>query len=184
MSGAMRCMNYLSTPTRRSFLVALLLSVSGLAAALVLQYHYGMHPCPLCVTQRIALCALAVFSLAGALAPLRVATTVSVVARVCAAGGLGVAGWHTAHVLFPPREQSCAPGLGYWLDHLWIADRMPWMFSPSGDCLRDAASFLELPLPAYALALFLLIFMTLRTAVTPRRQVVVPHQHARTGPRA
>ena len=174
-------MNHLST--RQAFLIALLLSVSGLAAALVLQYHYGMHPCPLCVTQRIALCVVAMLSLAGALAPLRAATAVSVVARTCTAGGMAFAAWHTAHVLFPPREESCAPGLGYWLDHLWIADRMPWMFSPSGDCLRDAASFLALPLPAYSVALFLAIFLTLRAAVVPRRQLVVTHRQAKASPR-
>lgn len=181
MLGAICCMTYLST--RQSFLVALLLSVSGLAAALVLQYHYGMHPCPLCVTQRIALCGLGVFSLAGALAPLRAATAVSIIARLCAAGGLVLAAWHTAHVLFPPREESCAPGLGFWLDHLWIADRMPWMFSPSGDCLRDAVNLIGLPLPAYSVALFLAIFVVLRAAVTPRRTVVVTHQRPKRGPR-
>ena len=168
-------MNYL-TP-RQSFLAAFLVSVGGLGAALLLQYHFGMHPCPLCVTQRIALCVTALFALVGMVAPLRAATCLSILARAVSVGGLGLAAWHTAHVLFPPREQSCAPGLGYWLDHLWIADRMPWMFSPSGDCLRDAAGFLGIPLPAYSVALFLLLIVVLRIAVSPgRRMSVIAHK--------
>ncbi|KWU17791.1 disulfide bond formation protein B [Burkholderia cenocepacia] len=155
-------MSYLTT--RQAFLVAFVLSVGGVAAALLLQFRFGMHPCPLCVTQRIALCATALLSLSGMLLPQRVATPLSLLARAAALGGLGLAAYHTHHVLFPPQEQSCAPGLGSWLDRLWIADHMPSLFSPSGDCLKDAAGVFSIPLPAYAVVLFLLLIIVLRAA--------------------
>ncbi|MNR71620.1 disulfide bond formation protein B [compost metagenome] len=139
---------------RAALACALVASSAGLAIALVLQYGFDMLPCPLCVLQRMALCAVALVSIIGLVLPGS--------RRAAAAGalggslvGAGVAVWHLITVYVPSEEATCGPGLGTWVDHLWVTDLAPWLFAPMGDCIKDAASIFGFPLPAAALCFFL-----------------------------
>jgi disulfide bond formation protein DsbB len=144
------------------------ISTVALCSALILQYCFGELPCPLCVAQRMAFVLIALVSL--------VELGLSGTGRkIVAAGnllmaviGMSVATYHVAKIYFPGKEETCGPGLGTWIDHLWVTDQLPWLFAPQGDCLRDASTLLGLPLPAYSLALFFVLTVVAKKCISSR----------------
>lgn len=147
---------------RRYALCALVLSVGGLALALVLQHGFGMAPCPLCITQRMALVVTALCAAVALAVPQRYRAVFSWSGAAASAAGLSLASWHTYKMLVPSTATTCAEGLGFWLDNLWFSEHLPFIFAPRGDCIQDAANLLGTPLPAYSVVLFLAIAIFFR----------------------
>lgn len=144
------------------------MSISGLAGALILQHFFKMEPCPYCVVQRMILCVIALTSILGLISSHT--RSLSAIGAVTSAFGFMAAVGHTIKVTFPSNDESCAPGLGTWLDNLWTAELLPQLFAPVGDCLRDASTLFYLPLPLYAAGLFLgLTVMLVLNAINAKK---------------
>ncbi len=132
--------------------------ISLLSFALYLQFYRDMLPCPLCVLQRYAFIALAVFCLIGAAANIpRVGAGFGLIAAL---GGSGIAArhlWVQAH----PNVSCGIDPLETFLNVAASAKLWPAMFKADGMCTTDYAPILGLSIPQWSLAWFVLFTLIL-----------------------
>ena len=135
-----------------------LASVIGMAFALYLEHGQGLHPCPLCVFQRIGLIGLGLISLIAFLHNPASNGMKRVYAFFGALSILWSAGVAARHVwlqsLTPDEVPSCGPGLDYWLETLPLKSVFQQVLTGSGECARVDWTFLGQSLPVWSLAFF------------------------------
>jgi disulfide bond formation protein DsbB len=145
----------LTNPTRVFGIVALI-SVGGVAAAMVSQHVYDMQPCPWCVLQRLIFVLIALVAGLGLL--WRSSTgrfTVALSVDVLATLGIVTALWQ--HFV-AAASQSCNLTLAdkimaaTGLDGLW-----PDVFAARASCADAAVSMFGVPYEFWSLALFAMI---------------------------
>jgi disulfide bond formation protein DsbB len=138
---------------RRAAVYAAVASIAVVlvAAAVTLQFVDHIEPCPLCILQRYAFSAVALFALLAATLNGRASTAFALLALLSALTGAGIAAWHVHLQLFPPPETSCGPTLQYLLNNLPLGRALPRIFVGFGDCTEVTWTFLRLSLPAWAL---------------------------------
>lgn len=152
-------------PFRASFRVQFLLgflACAGLMAyALYSQYVLGYEPCPLCTFQRVAMIALGLVFLAGALhAPARRGARVGwgFLALVPALSGIGIAGRHVWMQNLPPDQvPACGPPLEFLRETLPLAEVVRKVLTGSGQCATIDWQFLGLSMPAWVLICFVVL---------------------------
>ena len=122
--------------------------------ALYAQYGWHLEPCPLCIFQRVAICAMGLGFTLGALhGPTRRAAQVAYALAISSAGvwGIATAGRHLWLQHLPPDQvPACGPGLGYLFDAFPFVKMLKLAFAGSGECAK-IEPFLGLPLPAWVL---------------------------------
>jgi len=135
--------------------------VIGLMAyALFAQYVQGYEACPLCIFQRVALIALGLVLLVGALhAPVGAgARAYGLLGVIAAAAGIGIAGRHLYLQSLPPDQvPACGPGLDYLWDTFPMLDMLRLVFTGSGECAEVNWSFLGLSMPGWVLIWFVIL---------------------------
>ena len=121
--------------------------------ALKLQQIDELHPCPLCISQRIAvivvgLLALLAFVHNPARASARVYSGLQVLAALL---GAGIAGRHL-WIQSLPEDQvpACGPGLQYMFENFPFMRALKLLFSGDGSC-AEVQLFLYLPIPFWVL---------------------------------
>lgn len=143
---------------RTQCLAGFLACAGLLAYALYTQHFGGLLPCPLCTFQRGAFIALGlVFLLAGWHAPKHAATRAfyGVLALVCAAVGVAIAGRHVWLQNLPPNEvPACGPDLSYLMEAFPLGDVLRKVFTGSGECAEVDWTFLGLAMPTWSLIWF------------------------------
>lgn len=143
---------------RAQFLLGLAVCLALLAYALYTQHYGGLLPCPLCTFQRGAFVALAlVFLLGGLHNPKRAGgrSAYSVLASLCAAAGVAIAGRHVWLQGLPPAQvPACGPDLSYMMEAFPLADVLSKVFTGSGECAKVDWTFLGLAMPAWSLVWF------------------------------
>ncbi|MBN7798255.1 disulfide bond formation protein B [Parahaliea mediterranea] len=154
------------------FGLALLALVSMLFAYFYLQQHLGLAPCPLCMTQRVAVVALGVFALLAALHN-PTGNGRRIYAALCAVAatfGAAIAGRHV-WLQYLPEDQvpACGPSLEYMLETLPFAETVKMVMMGDGNCAETMWTFLGLSIPEQTLGLFLVLlaislWQLLRTA--------------------
>lgn len=141
---------------------ALLALVAMLFAYYYLQRYLELAPCPLCMTQRVAIVAGGVFALLAALHNpggwgRRVYAGLCVLAAVF---GTAVAGRHVwlQHL---PEDQvpACGPSLEYMLETLPFAETVSMVLMGDGNCADVSWTFLGLSIPEQTLLLFVAILL-------------------------
>lgn len=141
-------------------------SIFALLAALGLEHTLGLPPCTWCVIQRFIFLNIALLGMICWMAP-ALTSKISLIMQSLSLSGVAAAGWHFFEVYVHNAEASCsAQGLMYWVDNLLIVQLLPWLLSPRGDCVQDAASLLGIPLPLYSLSLYVFSFLVIRKAYT------------------
>ncbi|MFV0276556.1 MAG: disulfide bond formation protein B [Parahaliea sp.] len=150
-----------SLSPRRVFLgLALLALVAMLFAYYFLQQHLGLAPCPLCMTQRVAVVAGGVIALLAALHDpsgwgRRVYAALCVLA---AAFGAAVAGRHVWLQHLPTDQvPACGPSLEYMLQTLPFSETVSTVLMGDGNCAQTLWTFLGLSIPEQTLLLLLFI---------------------------
>jgi len=139
---------------------ALLALASMLFAYYYLQLHLGLPPCPLCMTQRVAVVAGGLFALLAALHnPVGWGRRAYAAACVLAAVfGAAVAGRHVwlQHL---PEDQvpACGPSLEYMLETLPFAETISLVLMGDGNCAETSWTLLGLSIPEQTLALFVVL---------------------------
>lgn len=135
----------------------------GLATALVLQYGFGLDPCPLCIFQRIAMFGCGLGFLGGALfAPTRPRGRWlwSGLAALGALAGIGVAGRHVWLQHLPPDQvPACGPTLDYLLGMLPVSEVIALVLQGDGNCAKVDAALLGLSLPMWTLLAFIALLL-------------------------
>jgi disulfide bond formation protein DsbB len=145
---------------RRSFLLGGLVCALLMGYALYAQHVLGLEPCPLCVLQRVAVIALGVVFLLGAIHnPGRVGAAVySLLIVVLAAAGAAIAGRQVWLQSLPPdKVPACGPGLSYMMDTMPFADVLATVLKGSGDCAKVDWQFLDLSMGGWTMVFFLAI---------------------------
>jgi disulfide bond formation protein DsbB len=130
-----------------------------LLASLYFQYFLGLHPCPLCLMQRI--CVFLLLGLMGlSLGTLRKAHWISLIQIVISAAGLFFSLRQLWLQSLPiGKEPACMPGLDVLIRYFpWqtVARALLW---GSGDCGEVVWSLWGLSMPGWSALYFL--FMTL-----------------------
>lgn len=136
-----------------------ILAVTGalLFAALVMEHHFDMVPCPLCLMQRIWVFAAGLFAFIGLLHDPRwgIYPLLSM-ASAMVGGGFSIRQLYLQS-LPPDRVPACAPDITYMLDAFPLKDVLAAMTRGTGDCATVTWQFLGLSIPGWALVGFLCI---------------------------
>lgn len=143
---------------RTWFSLGLLACVGLICAALYFQYAQGLNPCPLCISQRIAVVAIGVVFLAAVLHnPGRAGIRVyAVMGFLASAAGAAVAGRHVWLQHLPPDEvPECGPGLEYMFTNFPITQTLKFMLSGTGDCAKVDWTLLGQSMPVWTLVAFI-----------------------------
>jgi len=142
------------------FLVGFIGCFGLLAVGAVLQLVEGLEPCPLCISQRIAIFVTGiVFLIAAIHNPAR--SGVKVYALLGAATALSGAAISTRHVwlqhLPPDQVPECGPGLEYVFQNFPLSETLKLMLSGTGDCAVVDWTLLGLSIPQWTLMAFLML---------------------------
>ncbi|MCK0751759.1 disulfide bond formation protein B [Chromohalobacter japonicus] len=162
---------------RRGCLLGLSMCVLMMGVALVLQYVYGLTPCPLCIGQRIAvLLAALVFAVGAVHNPAgRVGRGVyASLGALAAAMGVAVAARHVWLQSLPAESvPSCGPGLDYMMEVLPLWSVVSRVLSGSGECAEIHGLLLGMSIPQWTLvgfAVLLLIPLGMLAGIVIRRR--------------
>jgi len=131
-----------------------------LAMGAYFQFVDGLEPCPLCISQRIAILLTGVvFLLAAVHNPGQSGGRIyAILGGVTSLLGGAVS---TRHVWLQhlPKDQvpECGPGLEYMFQNFPLSATLKLMLSGTGDCAEVTWSFLSLSMPAWTLVAFLML---------------------------
>jgi disulfide bond formation protein DsbB len=147
-----------------SFRTACLIGFSACAAmmayALYAQHGLGLEPCPLCILQRMAVIAVGVAFLAGALHSPRGGGRLvyAGLALLAAAAGGGVAAHHVWLQSLPADQvPACGPGFDYMMDAFPLSQALRMIFAGSGECAEIDWTLFGLSMPVWTLVGFVVL---------------------------
>jgi disulfide bond formation protein DsbB len=141
---------------RTAYATLAFISFGLIGTALLLQHVVGLDPCPLCIFQRIAYLALALFALIAAwLSPRTASRWFGVLTLISALIGAGIAGRHVWLQMNP--GMSCGPGLQAMLENFPLTDVLPKVFRGSGDCSESAWTLIGLTIADWSLIWFVIL---------------------------
>jgi disulfide bond formation protein DsbB len=125
--------------------------------ALVIQTHYQLNPCPLCISQRMVFMGLGVlFLIAAFINPNTILNKIFTLLQVLTAiGGAGVAirhWWLQAHK--DTMIADCGVGFDYMFENFPLKKALTLVFRGTGDCAAIDWTFLGLSLPQLGLIAF------------------------------
>lgn len=146
----------------RNACLALGLGAAGLVAgSLILTACLDLHPCHLCIFQRLLFIKLAVlgllaFFLSGGWHKLAGTLTLPISAL-----GIGVATYQSWLQAQPPGSISCVAGEPGMIERLveWLGQKAPELFLATGFCEEKELEILGLSLANWALVSFVLFFV-------------------------
>lgn len=140
------------------FLLAGLSCFSMLGVGAYLQFVENLEPCPLCISQRIALLALGLVFLTAAIHnPRQKGIKIySIAGAVTALAGGSISTRHIWVQHLPPNEvPECGPGLSYVFENFPLTETIKLMLSGTGDCAKVDWTLLGLSIPEWTLMSFL-----------------------------
>ena len=144
-------------PRRVAYLLGFLICAGLMAWALWLQYGEDLEPCPLCMFQRVAVCAVGiVFLIAFLQNPgRRGAAFYALLTLLFAGAGAAFAG-RQIWLQSLPKDQvpSCGMGLNYMFETLPIVDVLKNVVGGSGECAEKGWELLGLSIAGWTFVFF------------------------------
>lgn len=140
------------------FLLGFISCFLMLSVGAYFQFVEEMEPCPLCISQRIAILVTGIIFLIGAIHNPQKGgiKAYSILGALTALIGGGISIRHVWIQNLPPDETpECGPGLGYVFDNFPLIDTIKLMFSGTGDCADILWTFLGVSIPGWTLVAFL-----------------------------
>jgi disulfide bond formation protein DsbB len=134
--------------------------VSLLAMGAYFQFVQKLNPCPLCISQRLAILATGIVFLIAALHnPQQTGTTrYAIAGAITALMGASISTRHVWLQHLPPEEvPECGPGLEYMLQNFPLFDTLKLMLSGTGDCAKVDWTLLGFSMPVWTLLAFLIL---------------------------
>ncbi len=131
-----------------------------LAMGAYFQFVDGLEPCPLCISQRLAILATGVvFLIATVHNPNMIGRkSYSLLAALTALIGAGISTRHVWLQHLPPEAvPECGPGLEYVMANFPWSETLKMMLSGTGECAEINWTMLGLSMPAWTLIAFLLL---------------------------
>lgn len=136
------------------FIACFLMLVTGA----YFQFVEELEPCPLCISQRIAILVTGIIFLVAAIHnPKRCGLkTYSILATLTALIGAGISIRHVWIQNLPPDEvPECGPGLEYVFENFPLIDSIKLMLNGTGECAEVLWTFLGISIPGWTLVAFL-----------------------------
>ena len=131
-----------------------------LAMGAYFQFVDGLEPCPLCISQRIAILLTGIVFLLAAIhnpgqSGVRIYAILGAVTALFG-GAISIRHVWLQHL---PKDQvpECGPGLEYMFQNFPLTATLKLMLSGTGDCAEVTWSFLSLSMPAWTLVAFLML---------------------------
>jgi disulfide bond formation protein DsbB len=150
-------MNFLTLSPRICFFLGFAACASLLGVGAYLQFVEQLEPCPLCISQRLAILATGVVFLFGGLHN-RGRKIYALGSAAVALIGASVSARHVWLQHLPPEEvPECSPGLEYVFQNFPLADTIKLMLTGTGECAKIDWTLLGLSIPAWTLFAFLLL---------------------------
>jgi disulfide bond formation protein DsbB len=139
----MMVLNCFDQAPRRVLALISVACVAMLAFGMYLQHVVGLEPCPMCIVQRYALIAVAVFSgLASVRGNKGWWMTFAALAVVSAGFGAFVAARQSWLQWYPPEIVTCGCDFYGMIENYPISRAIPMIFRGSGDCTAIDWTFL------------------------------------------
>ncbi|MCK5830915.1 MAG: disulfide bond formation protein B [Methylococcales bacterium] len=129
-----------------------------LAVGAYFQFVEEMEPCPLCISQRIAILITGLVFLAAAIhnpksCGLKAYSIMGAITALCG-GAISIR--HVWIQNLPPDEiPECGPGLSYVFENFPLLDTVKLMLNGTGDCAEVLWTFLGISIPGWTLVAFL-----------------------------
>lgn len=124
------------------------------------QFVDGLEPCPLCISQRIAIFLTGLCFLAAAIhnpGPKGI-KAYAIAGAIIALCGAAISTRHVWLQNLPPdKVPECGPGLEYMLQNFPLSATIKLMLSGTGDCAEVNWTMLGLSMPAWTLVAFLIL---------------------------
>ncbi len=142
------------------FFLGFLGCVFLLAMGAYFQFVQGLDPCPLCISQRIAILLTGLVFLSAAIHnPGQTGVTVyAIIGTVTALCGAAISTRHVWIQHLPPdKVPECGPGLEYVLQNFPLFETVKLMLSGTGDCAKVDWTMLGFSMPAWTLLAFLML---------------------------
>lgn len=117
-----------------------------------------LEPCPLCITQRIAIFVTGIVFLAGAIHnPAGYGRKLyAILGGITALVGAAISTRHVWLQNLPPEEvPECGPGLEYVFENFPLTDTIKLMLNGTGECAEILWTFLGLSIPGWTLVAFI-----------------------------
>lgn len=160
-------------PTPTQLWVAVAVVSAGLVvASLVLTAWLGLHPCHLCIFQRLLFLLIAVGALVAALLPRGIGRALAgMVTGVLSAVGLGVASYQSWLQAQPPGSVACVGGQPGPIEQLveWLGQQAPGFFLATGFCADEELVIFGLSLANWALVSFAAMLVAAAWALWSQR---------------
>ncbi len=134
--------------------------ISLLAIGAYLQFVKNLEPCPLCISQRIAILLVGLIFLVAALhnPQQQGIRNYAIVGTLAAFLGAGISIRHIWIQHLPADEvPECGPGLAYVFDNFPLSATIKLMLSGSGDCAKVDWSLFGLSIPEMTLMAFIML---------------------------
>jgi disulfide bond formation protein DsbB len=151
---------FIKMTARVWFLLGFISCLVMLIIGAFFQLIMDLKPCPLCISQRIAILVLGVVFLIATLHnPLTKGINIYALLATLVAliGGL-ISARHIWIQNMPANEiPECGPGLSYMFDHFPLIESLKFMLSGTGDCAKTLWTFLGLSIPSWTLVAFILL---------------------------
>lgn len=142
---------------KSGYLLGFIACFGLVAMALVIQTHYQLNPCPLCISQRMVFMGLGLlFLIAAFIKPATILQKIFTLLQVLTAmGGAGVA---IRHWYLQAHRDSmvadCGVGFDYMFDNFPLQKALTLVFRGTGDCAAIDWTFLGLSIPQMSLIAF------------------------------
>jgi protein dithiol:quinone oxidoreductase len=150
-------MNFVKFSHRIWFLIGFLGCCFLLAMGAYMQFVEELEPCPLCISQRLAILATGIVFLIAAIHNHH-HKAYALIGAISALMGASISARHVWLQHLPPDQvPECSPGLEYVLEHFPFADTIKLMLTGTGECAVVDALFLGLSIPAWTLIAFLML---------------------------
>lgn len=131
-----------------------------LAIGAYFQFVEELEPCPLCISQRIAILLTGLVFLLAAIhnAKGMGLKIYAILAAIIALGGAGISARHVWLQNLPPEQvPECGPGLEYVFENFPLAETIKLMLNGTGECADVLWTFLGLSIPGWTLIAFLVL---------------------------
>jgi len=151
-------LNLIKFNPRIWFLLGFISCFLMLSVGAYFQFVEEMEPCPLCISQRIAILITGIVFLIAAIHNPKAngIKVYSIIGTITALCGGAISIRHVWIQNLPTDEvPECGPGLAYVFENFPLTDTIKLMFNGSGECADVLWTFLGISIPGWTLVAFL-----------------------------
>ncbi len=144
---------------RTEFFLGFLACFSMLAVGAYFQFVENMQPCPLCISQRIAILITGIILLIASIHNPNSTKGIAYYAfsgAISALIGSGISARHVWLQNLPPEEvPECSPGLSYIFENFPLTETFKLMLSGTGECADVLWTLFGISIPGWTFVAFI-----------------------------